>query len=164
MHFSTFFLAYVKKKQYLCSDFCIVRNMGRILAIDFGSRRSGIAVTDPLRITAGALATIPTHTLLEWLTDYFAKETVDEVIIGQPKQMSGEESASMQQIRPFMNAFRKRFPNMPLVPYDERFTSVLAHKAMLDGGLRKKARQDKATVDRIAACIILQGYLESVKS
>ena len=137
--------------------------MGRILAIDFGTRRTGLAVTDPLQITAGPLATIPTHTLLDWLADYFARETVDTVVIGQPKQNSGEDSASMQQIRPFMNAFRNRFPSMPLVPYDERFTSVLAHKAMLDGGLRKKARQDKATVDRIAACIILQGYLESVK-
>lgn len=136
--------------------------MGRILAIDFGTRRTGLAVTDPLQITAGPLATIPTHTLLDWLADYFARETVDTVVIGQPKQNSGEDSASMQQIRPFMSAFAKRFPAMPLVPYDERFTSVLAHKAMLDGGLRKKARQDKATVDRIAACIILQGYLESI--
>ena len=136
--------------------------MGRILAIDFGTRRTGLAVTDPLQITAGPLATIPTHTLLDWLADYFAREAVDTVVIGQPKQNSGEDSASMQQIRPFMNAFRNRFPSMPLVPYDERFTSVLAHKAMLDGGLRKKARQDKATVDRIAACIILQGYLESI--
>ena len=136
--------------------------MGRILAIDFGTRRTGLAVTDPLQITAGPLATIPTHTLLDWLADYFARETVETVVIGQPKQNSGEDSASMQQIRPFMNAFRNRFPSMPLVPYDERFTSVLAHKAMLDGGLRKKARQDKATVDRIAACIILQGYLESI--
>ena len=138
--------------------------MGRILAIDYGLRRSGIAVTDPLRITAGALTTVPSHTLLDWLADYFAKETVDEVVIGNPKQMSGEESESMQQIRPFMTAFKRRFPEMALVPYDERFTSVLAHKAMLDGGLRKKARQDKATVDRVAACIILQGYLETVKS
>jgi len=135
--------------------------MGRILAIDYGARRTGLAVTDPLQITAGPLATVPTHTLLDWLADYLARETVDTVVIGQPKQNSGEDSASMQQIRPFMNAFRNRFPAMPLVPFDERFTSVLAHKAMLDGGLRKKARQDKATVDRIAACIILQGYLES---
>lgn len=141
-----------------------MHRMGRVLAIDYGTRRTGLAVTDSLRITAGVLATVPTHTLLEWLADYFAKETVDEVVIGQPKQMSGEDSASMQQIRPFMNAFRKRFPDMPLVPFDERFTSVLAHKAMLEGGLKKKARQDKATVDRIAACIILEGYLESIKN
>ena len=135
--------------------------MGRILAIDYGTRRTGLAVTDPLRITARPLETVPTHTLLQWLADYLGRETVDEVVIGQPKQSSGEDSASMQQIRPFMSAFRKRFPAVPLVPFDERFTSVLAHKAMLDGGLRKKARQDKATVDRIAACIILEDYLES---
>ncbi|MBP5290722.1 MAG: Holliday junction resolvase RuvX [Paludibacteraceae bacterium] len=135
--------------------------MGRILAIDYGTRRTGLAVTDALRIAAGPLATIPTHTVLDWLGDYFTKEPVDEVVIGQPKQMSGEESQSMQAIRPFMVAFKKRFPDKPLVPYDERFTSVLAHKAMLDGGLKKKARQDKATVDKIAACIILEGYLES---
>jgi len=135
--------------------------MGRILAIDYGTRRTGLAVTDALRIAAGPLATVPTHTVLDWLGDYFTKEPVDEVVIGQPKQMSGEESHSMQAIRPFMVAFKKRFPDKPLVPYDERFTSVLAHKAMLDGGLKKKARQDKATVDKIAACIILEGYLES---
>ena len=132
--------------------------MGRILAIDYGTRRTGLAVTDPLRITAGPLLTVPTHTLLDWLADYLARETVDQVVIGHPKQ----DSASMQQIRPFMNAFQKRFPAVPLVPFDERFTSVLAHKAMLDGGLRKKARQDKATVDRIAACIILEDYLQSI--
>lgn len=136
--------------------------MGRILAIDYGTRRTGLAVTDPLRITAGPLLTVPTHALMDWLADYFARETVDKVVIGQPKQNSGQDSASMQQIRPFMNAFHKRFPAIPLVPFDERFTSVLAHKAMLDGGLRKKARQDKATVDRIAACIILEDYLQSI--
>ena len=135
--------------------------MGRILAIDYGTRRTGLAVTDALRIAAGPLATVPTHTVLDWLGDYFSKEPVDEVVIGQPKQMSGEESQSMQAIRPFMAAFKKRFTDKTLVPYDERFTSVLAHKAMLDGGLKKKARQNKATVDRIAACIILEGYMES---
>ena len=135
--------------------------MGRILAIDYGLRRTGIAVTDPMQITAGPLETVPTHTLLDWLTDYFSREQVETVVIGAPKQMSGADSESMQAIRPFMNAFRKRWPQMPLVPFDERFTSVLAHRAMLDGGLRKKARQDKATVDKIAACIILEDYLQS---
>ena len=134
--------------------------MGRILAIDFGTRRTGLAVTDPLQITAGPLATIPTHTLLDWLTNYFARETVETVVIGQPKQNSGEDSASMQQIRPFMNAFRNRFPSMPLVPYDERFTSVLAHRAMIDGGMKASQRRDKASVDKISAAIILQGYLD----
>lgn len=135
--------------------------MGRILAIDFGRRRTGIAVTDPMRITAGPLETVPTHTLIDWLAAYFAKEKVDEVVIGHPKQMSGEESESMNYIRPFMGQFRKCFPDMPLIQYDERFTSVLAHRAMIDGGMKKKQRQDKAVVDRIAACIILEDYLQS---
>lgn len=135
--------------------------MGRILAIDFGRRRTGIAVTDPMRITAGPLETVPTHTLIDWLTAYFAKEKVDEVVIGHPKQMSGEESESMNYIRPFMGQFRNHFPDMPLIQYDERFTSVLAHRAMIDGGMKKKQRQDKAVVDKIAACIILEDYLQS---
>ena len=109
--------------------------MGRILAIDFGRKRTGLAVTDPLRITANPLITIPTHTLEEWLKDYFTKETVDEVVIGHPYQMSGEDSESMQYIQPFINRFKKVFPNMPLKEYDERFTSVIAHQAMIAGGM-----------------------------
>lgn len=134
--------------------------MGRILAIDFGRKRTGLAVTDPLRITAGPLETVPTHTLEEWLTAYFQKEQVDTVVIGHPIQMSGEDSESMTYITPFMNRFRKLFPNIPLVQFDERFTSVIAHRAMIDGGMKKKQRQDKAVVDKIAACIILEDYLQ----
>ena len=137
--------------------------MGRILAIDYGRKRTGLAVTDMLRITANPLVTIPTHTLEAWLKDYFAKEQVDEVVIGHPYQMNGEDSESMQYIQPFINRFKKVFPNMPLKEYDERFTSVLAHQAMLDGGLKKKARQNKALVDEISATIILQSYLEAKK-
>lgn len=136
-------------------------DMGRVLAIDYGRKRTGLAVTDPLRITAGALETVPTHSLMDWLKAYFAKEQVDEVVIGHPKQMSGEDSESMTYIRPFMAQFAKTFPNIPLHQYDERFTSVLAHKAMIDGGMRKKQRQDKAVVDKIAACIILEGWMDS---
>ena len=135
--------------------------MGRILAIDFGRKRTGLAVTDPLRITANPLITIPTHTLEAWLQEYFSKEQVDEVVIGHPYQMSGEDSESMQYIQPFINRFRKVFPNMPLKEYDERFTSTLAHKAMLDGGMKKKDRQNKEIVDTIAATIILNDYLQS---
>ena len=113
--------------------------MGRILAIDFGRKRTGLAVTDSLRITANPLITIPTHTLEAWLTDYFSKEMVDEVVIGHPYQMNGEDSESMQYIQPFINRFRKVFPNMPLKEYDERFTSVIAHQAMIAGGMKKKA-------------------------
>lgn len=136
--------------------------MGRILAIDYGKKRTGLAVTDMLRITANPLLTIETKNLLEWLKNYFATEQVDTVVIGHPTQMNGQESESMNYIRPFMESFRSAFPAIPLVPFDERFTSVLAHKAMIDGGMKKKERQDKAAVDRIAACIILQDYLSYI--
>lgn len=137
--------------------------MGRILAIDYGRKRTGLAVTDMLRITANPLITIPTHTLEAWLKDYFAKETVDEVVIGHPYQMNGEDSESMQYIQPFINRFRKVFPNMPLKEYDERFTSVIAHQTMITGGMKKSQRQDKSVVDKLAACIILEGYLDSIR-
>jgi len=137
--------------------------MGRILAIDYGRKRTGLAVTDPLRITANPLLTIETNNLMNWLTEYFAREQVDEVVIGHPTQMNGEESESMNYIRPFMGNFRKQFPDKPITMYDERFTSVLAHQAMLAGGMKKKDRQNKAVVDKIAACIILEGYLDSLR-
>ena len=137
--------------------------MGRILAIDYGRKRTGLAVTDVLRITANPLLTIETKDLISWLTDYFAHEPVDEVVIGHPTQMNGQESESMNYIRPFMGVFKKTFPTIPITMYDERFTSVLAHRAMIDGGMKKKNRQDKAVVDKIAACIILEGYLDSLR-
>ncbi len=136
--------------------------MGRILAIDFGKKRTGLAVTDVLRITANPLLTIDTKDLLAWLQNYFATEQVDIVVIGHPTQMNGQESESMNYIRPFMDTFRKTFPAMPLVQFDERFTSVLAHQAIIAGGMKKKDRQNKAIVDKLAACIILEGYLESL--
>ena len=135
--------------------------MGRILAIDFGKKRTGLAVTDSLRITANPLINIETKQLLDWLREYFAKETVDEVVIGHPKQMNGEDSESMQYIRPFVERFKQTFPDKPITYYDERFTSVLAHQAMIAGGMKKKTRQDKAQVDKLAACIILEGYMEA---
>jgi len=137
--------------------------MGRILAIDYGRKRTGLAVTDVLRITANPLLTIETNLLMEWLANYFTQEIVDEVVIGHPTQMNGEESESMNYIRPFMGNFKKQFPNIPITMYDERFTSVLAHQAMIAGGMKKKDRQNKAVVDKIAACIILEGYLESLR-
>ena len=137
--------------------------MGRILAIDFGRKRTGLAVTDVLRITANPLLTIETNELISWLTAYFSKEPVDEVVIGHPTQMNGQESESMNYIRPFIGIFKKTFPAIPITMYDERFTSVLAHQAMLAGGMKKKDRQNKAVVDKIAACIILEGYLDSLK-
>lgn len=136
--------------------------MGRILAIDYGKKRTGLAVTDPLRITANPLLTIETKELINWLQTYFEKEKVDIVVIGHPTQMNGEESESMNYIRPFVGNFKKQFPTIPITMYDERFTSVLAHQAMIAGGMKKKDRQDKAIVDKIAACIILEGYLDSL--
>ncbi len=133
--------------------------MARILAIDYGKKRTGLAVTDVLRITANPLITIDTKDLLAWLENYFRTEQVDEVVIGHPTQMNGQESESMNYIRPFMERFRATFPSMPLVAFDERFTSVLAHQAMLAGGMKKKDRQNKAVVDKLAACIILEDYL-----
>ena len=137
--------------------------MGRILAIDYGKKRTGLAVTDPLRITANPLLTIETKELINWLQTYFEKEKVDIVVIGHPTQMNGEDSESMNYIRPFIGNFKKLFPTIPITMYDERFTSVLAHQAMIAGGMKKKDRQDKAIVDKIAACIILEGYLDSLR-
>lgn len=138
--------------------------MGRIVAIDYGRKRTGLAVTDILRITANPLLTIETKDLMTWLADYFKKEPVDEVVIGHPTQMNGQDSESMNYIRPFIGNFKKQFPDKPITMYDERFTSVLAHQAMIAGGMKRKDRQDKAVVDKIAACIILEGYLESMKN
>ena len=135
--------------------------MGRILAIDYGRKRTGIAVTDPLQIIANGLTTVPTAQLMTFLTDYMAKESVDRIIVGLPKQMNNEASDNMANITPFVNRFKKLFPDVPIEYVDERFTSVLAHRAMIDGGLKKKDRQNKALVDEISATIILQSYMEN---
>lgn len=135
--------------------------MGRILAIDVGKKRTGIAVTDPLRIAANGLDTVLTHELIPFLEKYISSEPVDTIVIGLPTQMDGSESESMAFIRPVARKIQQKFPQIELVYVDERFTSVLAHQAMLDGGLKKKDRQSKALVDKISATIILQSYLES---
>ena len=138
--------------------------MARILAIDYGQKRVGLAVTDPLQIVANGLDTVPTTDVLDYLKKYLDKEQVEKIVIGLPKQMNGEESESMKYIRPFVAQLQKTFPKMEIVYVDERFTSVLAHKAMLDSGLKKKDRQNKALVDKISATIILQSFLESQES
>lgn len=138
--------------------------MGRILALDYGRKRTGVAVSDPLKIIANGLTTVPTHELLVFLQNYMVKEQVERILIGLPKQMSGELSESMNYIRPFVARLKKMFPDVPVEFVDERFTSVLAHQAMLDGGLKKKERQNKALVDEISATIILQSYLESKRT
>ena len=135
--------------------------MGRILAIDYGQKRTGLAVTDMLRITANPLLTIETKQLEDWLSGYFVKDEVDCVVIGLPTQMNGEECDSMRYIKPFMERFHKKWPNMPLIAFDERFTSTLAHRAMIDGGMKRKARQNKYIVDKLAATIILEDFLSS---
>ena len=138
--------------------------MGRILALDYGRKRTGVAVSDPLKIIANGLTTVPTHELLVFLQNYMVKEQVESILIGLPRQMSGELSESMNYIRPFVARLKKTFPDIPVEFVDERFTSVLAHQAMLDGGLKKKERQNKALVDEISATIILQSYLESKRT
>jgi len=138
--------------------------MGRILAIDYGQKRAGVAVTDILQLSANGLTTVPAARIFDFLTDYFAKETVDVVVVGLPKQMNNQPSASMRYIQPFVNKFKKHFPELPVEMFDERFTSVLAHKAMLEGGLKKKSRQDKALADQVSATILLQSYLESIRN
>ena len=138
--------------------------MSRILSIDYGRKRTGLAVTDPLQIIAGGLATVATSELFEWLQAYIAREPVERIIIGEPRQPNGEPSENLARVQQFVNRWRKAVPTVPIDYYDERFTSVLAHQAMLDGGLRKKARQDKALVDEISATIILEDYLRSRKS
>lgn len=137
--------------------------MARILSIDYGQKRTGLAVTDPLQIIAGGLATVSTSGLFDWLKAYLAKEPVERIIIGEPKQTNGQPSENLARVQQFVNRWKKAFPEVPIEYYDERFTSVLAHQAMIDGGLKKKARQDKALVDEISATIILQDYLESKK-
>ena len=137
--------------------------MARILSIDYGKKRTGIAVTDPLQIIAGGLATVSTSELFDWLKAYLSKEPVERIVIGEPRQPNGQPSENLGRVQQFVNRWRKSFPDVPIELYDERFTSVLAHQAMLEGGLRKKARQDKALVDEISATIILEDYLRSKK-
>lgn len=137
--------------------------MGRIIAIDYGKKRTGIAVTDILQIIANGLTTVATPELMDFLQKYLATEPVERIVVGHPKQMNNEDSENMKRIVPFVNQLKKKFPNIPVELVDERFTSVLAHQAMLDGGLKKKARQNKALVDEISATIILQSYLETKK-
>ena len=133
----------------------------RILSIDYGKKRTGLAVTDSLQIIANGLTTVFTSELMDYLEDYVKHEDVERVVIGEPKQTSGEPSENMVRVKQFVCTWRKKFPSIPIEFYDERFTSVLAHRAMLDSGLKKKARQNKALVDEISATIILQDYLES---
>ena len=137
--------------------------MGRLLAIDYGRSRCGIAVTDPLRIVANGLATVETPRLESFLRDYLGRESVDAVIVGMPRNLDGTASDSQRYLLPALGRLRKAIPEMKFDTYDERFTSVLAHRAMIDGGMKRSDRREKGNTDRIAACIILNDYLQSTK-
>ena len=133
--------------------------MGRIIAIDYGKKRCGIAVTDELQLIASGLTTVPPQTIFKFLTDYLQQESVEMIIIGEPKQMDNTPSKSESLIKPFIQELRKRFPDIPVKRIDERFTSKMAVQTMIYSGLKKKQRQNKSLVDEISAIIILQSYL-----
>lgn len=135
--------------------------MGRILAIDYGRKRTGIAVSDTLQLIANGLTTVPTHQLLDFVANYVAREPVDRILVGLPRQMNNEPSENMKRITPFVRALKNKLPGVEVEYVDERFTSVLAHRTMLEAGLKRKDRQNKALVDEISATIILQSYLEA---
>lgn len=137
--------------------------MSRILAIDYGQKRTGIAVTDTLQMIANGLATVETKELEKFIVDYVASEDVSTIVVGKPTQMNGENSENMKRIEPFFNRLKRLFPDKEITYYDERFTSVLAHQAMLQSGIGKKARQNKALADKISATIILEDYLQSIR-
>ena len=134
--------------------------MGRILAIDYGRKRCGIAVTDALQIIATGLKTVPAAELMDFLKQYTQMEQVDTFVVGYAKQMDATDSESMQYIRPFVKKLAETFPQTPVEMIDERFTSKIAFQSMIDGGLKKKQRQDKALIDTVSATIILQSYME----
>ena len=134
--------------------------MGRIIAIDYGRKRTGLAVTDTMQIIANGLCTVPSGEVVDFLKDYASREKVELFVVGQPKQLNNEPSENMLYVTAFVNRLRKVIPEIPIEYFDERFTSVMAHRAMIDGGLKKKKRQDKALADEISAVIILQGYME----
>ncbi len=135
--------------------------MPRILSIDYGKKRTGIAVTDPLQMIAGGLDTVDTPDLFDFLADYLSREDVECIVVGQPRQTNGEDSENMRRITPFVNRLRKLYPGVRIEYFDERFTSVLAHRTIIDSGIGRKARRDKALVDKVSATIILQDYLEA---
>lgn len=138
--------------------------MGRLLAIDFGRKRCGIAATDPLRIVANPLETVPTPNLCSFVKQWIAQNGADAVVVGMPTQPNGQPSESMRWLTPAINRLRKEIAPTPVIFFDERYTSVLAHRAMLDGGMKKMQRRDKNIVDRISAAIILNDYLNSTIS
>lgn len=137
--------------------------MGRIIAIDYGQKRCGIAVTDPLQMIASGLTTIASHTAFDFIHNYLQNEDVSAIVVGEPRDMQNNASDAARFIEPFVNRLRKQFPQMQIDRYDERFTSKIAFQSMIDAGLSRKKRQNKALVDTISATLILQSYLENKK-
>ena len=158
LHISFIISIVLKINRYFCKK---VYNLGRILAIDFGKKRTGIAITDELQIIASGLTTVNTSELLPFLKEYTSKEKVSLFLMGQPKQMDNTASESEALITPFIKKIEKMFPAIPLKRIDERFTSKMAFQTMIDSGMKKKQRRNKAMVDEISATIILQSYLYS---
>ncbi len=137
--------------------------MDRIIGIDYGSARTGLAVSDPLQIFASALETLPSAKIIEYLQKYSASETIVKIVIGWPLNLNGEPAQAAPEVEAFIKKLEKAFPGVPVVREDERFTSVLAHRAMIDGGMKASRRRDKKEVDKISAAIILQSYLDKKK-
>lgn len=135
--------------------------MARILCIDYGKKRCGIAVTDPLQIAANGLPTVPTAGLMQFLMEYCGREQVERIVVGLPTQLNGAPSESMKWIQPFVDRLRKEMPDMPVIMHDERFTSTIAHREMAAAGLKRSVRQQRDLADKTAAVLILTGYLES---
>lgn len=135
--------------------------MARLLAIDYGKKRTGLAVSDEMQMIAGGLTTVPTAELLDFLIGYVSREPVERIIVGLPKQMNNEPSENMRRITPFVNRLRKVLPDIPVEFHDERFTSVLAQRTIIEAGIKKMARRNKELVDEVSATIILQSYMES---
>lgn len=138
--------------------------MSRILAIDYGRKRVGLAVSDPGKLIATGLQTVRACEVLDFLAAYVEREKVELFVVGHPKQMDNSDSENMVYIRPFLGTLKKRFPEIPVVLYDERFTSVLAHRALIEGGAKRKTRQDKGLIDTMSAVIILTSYMEQQRN
>ncbi|WP_372751684.1 Holliday junction resolvase RuvX [Labilibaculum sp.] len=138
--------------------------MARILAIDYGRKRIGLAVTDPMQIIANGLDTVAAKDILDYLEKYLQKEEIECFVVGYPKQLNNEDSESMKYLKPFLGQLKKKFPDMKVELVDERFTSKIAFQSMIDGGLKKKQRQNKAMIDKVSATIILQSYMETKRN
>ena len=137
--------------------------MARLLAIDYGKKRTGLAVSDEMQIIAGGLTTVATTELVDYILDYVKREPVERIVVGLPKQMNNEPSENMRRVEPFVNRLRKLLPDIPVDYHDERFTSVLAQRTIIEAGIKKMARRNKELVDEVSATIILQSYMESAE-